>query len=132
MAKIGTFADPFNNLGNWFTGGTPLIAGGTLRLGSTGTISDQCSSVVQDWDLTGSAVYIQVVQLTSPYREGYFGVVGPGGNAFAGEDLGFFLTGVNSDINCHANGANVSTFTHNLSGTQWLRLRETGGTVYFE
>lgn len=154
MAAISTLTDNFNVAGaidgakwsfsNLGVSGSAAQSGGELVLDTVTSVAfnGECQmKSVSSYDLTGSSIYMKVVDATSltsttSGTETHFWVEGTG--TPANEYLGYFYETNNSNAmyflgantpsgNFHTGSTTFSQTTHN-----WWRIRESAGTIFFD
>lgn len=140
MALIGTLTDNFNdnsigpNWGNSYGGA--LETGGRARLPC---VAGQYSGyqTAKDWTLAGSTAYVQLplaaaVNGATVEAQTMFNII----QATAGTTIAININTVANTIRFESNvnyvdGSAVS-LTYNASTHAWLRIRESGGTLFWD
>ena len=138
---IETFTDAFDSIGAiWVTGGTPTITDGRLNLACTAAytlVNSMGTGGGFVESLTGSSCQVEVVQtplIGNGSTQAYFflaSAVGAGakccvqmsygnGNLFA------------EKVVAGSAPINIATIAYDATDHRWWRIRESGGTIYFE
>ena len=130
MTSIGTFTDNFAfATAQWAFVGGSTITGGQLQIPVVSAY-DQAFSQAQ-YDLTGSAAYVQLVQtpnLGNGTTEAGLVLEIDSNNS---EQIGY--SGGALFMRERATGSNSdTTLTFDAVNHKWLRLRESGGTVFWD
>lgn len=136
MAKTETLTDNFatQDTGKWSWWAAASVSSGQLALACnnsyTGTIYSNTS-----YDLTASSIVVQLVQATNAGNGGTQLVfnVSTSQAANTSNSIGFYLNnGTLYYMNAGGSFASVGTTTYSSTTHKWLRVRESGGTVYWD
>lgn len=125
MAKTETLTDDFASAdsGKWdyaSVGADASVSGGQLHVDNGNALYAQTG-----YDLTGSYIFCETVNAGSQAALLYLDLVGFTGGLTFGYD-GSTLTA--DDLF----SSNLGSTTYNSTTHRWLRIREAGGTAYFE
>lgn len=139
-AKAATLQDPFSgttlNAALW----TPILTGtGSVVVNDGLSLTDTAGSAtyvgtksVEMYDLTGSEVYVQLAAAgtQAPTTQAILEMQ----NAAGSNALEILVSNGKLDAQSETAGvyATLATVTYNPATMAWVRIRETGGTVYFE
>lgn len=127
---IGDLTDDFStaDAAKWNGLGTnPSVTGGRLSLASTAGYVGIDS--VGRYNLTASAMTVEFVQRAISTANSNVGLIDEGGN----NRLAFGVSGTSLKFVEVANGTpDETSVTYNATNHRWLRIRESGGTVYWE
>lgn len=126
MAKWATIQTDFPGSGTtlpseWFGYGTRSISGNKLRYPITG--SNYAGATRYDEDLTDSHIFCRV----EPGATGYIGI-----DLYDGGTIRIQMLWNGGTFTCKINGSTVVSPTYNATNHAWWKIRESGGTVYFE
>jgi hypothetical protein len=143
VALVETLADPFNqtslDTGKWFqtTAGTTTMSyaagGATVSLPASATSTDigSAGSNTSTYDLTGSYAYMQVTAVPSNSTSAYAAL------QIAVLATGYYLRWHKEGTSLFAryntgSTTNAVTLTYSASTHKWWRIREAGGTTYWD
>jgi hypothetical protein len=131
MAKAADFHADFSTLPAFFSG----TSVGTITINNLGQAVLACipgytvmQTATNAVDLTSSSVAAQIVTVqnsASPFRECGVSLIGTG-------EIDMFVSGGGNLTGRDFNGASVDLGVYSASTHAWWRIRESGGTVYFE
>lgn len=146
MALLSTLVDTFNTAGaingtlwsfsNLGLNGSASYAGGHLVLnsGTTTAYNGECHvTSVSSYDMTGSAAYVNFAARSDAIRTWVGFRIETSADATDYIEMYLDETGIMYILAVN-NGGNVegTTFTFNATNHAWWRMRESGGTIYWE
>ncbi|MFJ4990073.1 LamG-like jellyroll fold domain-containing protein [Streptomyces sp. NPDC088732] len=136
---LGQLCDDFDddriNASRWTVAGSVTETGGRIRIPAAAGVTSSLTSTRQ-WTLTGSFTTVRVSTAPAPTGASTCTASFMVNAVTAGTRIGFIVNTVAGTLQCRSevggSDAGATSDTWDPVGLQYLRIRETSGTVYWE